>query len=105
MSDMLVATASGSASVVVPKKGWFVFGGEGNSLTRSQKLNHHDSQWELGPDLFQSRTVTGECLVQVNILKSNHVAFGNAQYYRRLSGLKYSDNKDVNLNLFNSFHS
>ncbi len=74
MSDMLVATASGSASVVVPKKGWFIFGGEGNSLTRSQKLNHHDSQWELGPDLYQSRTVTGECLVQV-ISFSNIFAF------------------------------
>ena len=72
ISDLLVATASGSANVQVPNKGWFIFGGEGNSLIRSQKLNHPSSKWELGPDLFQSRTVTGECLVQLN---ATHTAF------------------------------
>lgn len=72
ISDLLSATASGSASVQVPNMGWFIFGGEGSSLTRSQKLNHPSSQWELGPDLFQSRTVTGECLVQLN---ATHTAF------------------------------
>ena len=80
IANLMVATAAGAASVQVPDKGWFIFGGEGNSLTRSQKLNHPTGQWELGPDLFQSRTVTGECLVQLN---DTHTAFlGGSNSYR-----------------------
>lgn len=80
IAHLLAATAAGSASVQVPNKGWFIFGGEGSSLTRSQKLNHPKSQWELGPDLFQSRTVTGECLVQLN---DTHTVFlGGSNDYK-----------------------
>lgn len=64
--ELLVGAAAGASSVLVPNKGWFIFGGDGNSLTRSQKLQHPDSLWELGPDLYLSKSVTGTCIVQLN---------------------------------------
>ena len=65
MSGLLIATASGSANVYVPNQGWFIFGGDGNTLTRSQKLTKIDGDWELGPNVYNSKVVTGGCIVQV----------------------------------------
>ena len=65
-SNLLVGTAAGAANVLVPGRGWFLFGGEGNSITRSQMLTSPSSRWQLGPNFYHSRYVSGECLVQLN---------------------------------------
>ena len=69
-AGLVVGAAAGTSSVQVPNQGWFIFGGDGNTLTRSQRLQQPDGLWELGPDLHQSKSVTGTCIVQMNITHS-----------------------------------
>ena len=65
-SNLLAGAAAGSANVLVPGRGWFLFGSEGNSITRSQVLANPTGRWQLGPSFYQTRYVNGECLVQLN---------------------------------------
>jgi hypothetical protein len=60
-----LAPAVYAASVLVPNQGWFIFGGEGNLLTTSQKLRTLGSNWEVGPELYQGKTVRQQCSLQV----------------------------------------
>ncbi len=56
-----------AASIRVPGKGWFLFGG--NSLPFSQKLETVNSNWEAGPAV-QTPGILGQrqCAVQVIIV-------------------------------------
>ena len=51
-----------AASIRVPDKGWFLFGG--NTLSTSQKLETVDSDWVAGPAV-QTTGISGQCAVQV----------------------------------------
>jgi hypothetical protein len=57
-----------SSDVFVPGKGWFIFGGDGNTIPQSQMLQSINSTWTLGPQLYQSTSVYGQCNVQVFLL-------------------------------------
>jgi hypothetical protein len=52
-------------STVVPDVGMFIFGGEQNTLSTSQKLTSVDGIWEKGPKLFKSASDWGQCVLQV----------------------------------------
>ncbi len=51
-----------AASIRVPGKGWFLFGG--NELPTSQKLETVNSNWEAGPAVLLP-DIYGQCAVQV----------------------------------------
>ncbi len=51
-----------AASIRVPSKGWFLFGG--NELPTSQKLETVNSNWKAGPAV-QTTGIQGQCAVQV----------------------------------------
>jgi hypothetical protein len=51
-----------AASILIPSKGWFLFGG--NGLPTSQKLVNVNSTWEAGPAV-QTSNIWGQCAVQV----------------------------------------
>ena len=63
----MLAPARFSSITVIPSKGIFVFGGSGNTLTYSQNLKSLDGTWEIGPELFENKTITEQCLVQVYV--------------------------------------
>jgi hypothetical protein len=52
-----------AASIRVPGKGWFLFGG--NGLPTSQKLETVNSNWEAGPAVL-TPGIYAQCAVQVN---------------------------------------
>lgn len=52
MADLLVPTAAGVGNVQVPNKGWFIFGGEGKTITRSLKLKNPSNGPLLTTDIF-----------------------------------------------------
>jgi hypothetical protein len=54
-----------SSDVFVPGKGWFIFGGDGNTIPQSQMLQSINSTWTLGPQLYQSKSVYAQCNIQV----------------------------------------
>ena len=51
-----------AASIKIPGKGWYLFGGNGLSI--SQKLVNISSHWEAGPEV-QTPGIYGQCAVQV----------------------------------------
>ncbi len=51
-----------AASIQIPGKGWFLFGG--NDQRSSQKLVNVNSSWEAGPAV-QTPGIKGQCAVQV----------------------------------------
>ena len=51
-----------AASIQIPGKGWYLFGG--NYLETSQKLVNISSNWEAGPTV-QTPGIQGQCAVQV----------------------------------------
>jgi hypothetical protein len=51
-----------AASIQIPGKGWYLFGG--NQLSTSQKLVNISSYWEAGPAV-QTPGIYGQCAVQV----------------------------------------
>ena len=54
---------SSAASIQIPGKGWYIFGGI-NDLKTSQKLVNISSNWEAGPTV-QTPGIQGQCAVQV----------------------------------------
>ncbi len=61
INDLMDATQL-AASIRVPVKGWFIFGG--NVLATSQKLVNVSSIWEAGPTVQKTGTFS-QCAVQV----------------------------------------
>ncbi len=61
ISNLIGGTIS-AASIRVPGKGWFLFGG--NGLSTSQKLETVNSNWVTGPAV-QTPGIQGQCVVQV----------------------------------------
>ncbi len=68
MAGLLVPTES-AGNVMVPSKGWYIFGGHENNSKSSQHLTSVDGVWESGPKFFQSKPDSGNCVVQVKPLK------------------------------------
>ncbi len=66
ISDIL-SPSELAASVLVPNRGWFIFGGDPSSLLTSQKLQSLSGNWLAGPNLFQNASDSYLCGVQVNI--------------------------------------
>ena len=64
----MLAPTEYSSITVIPPKGIFVFGGRGNTLMYAQTLKSLDGAWEIGPELFENRTIGEQCLVQVYVL-------------------------------------
>ncbi len=64
ISDVLSESRSG-ASVLVPYYGWVIFGGIGNSLSTTQKLQTLIGSWTVGPNLYQNESDYGSCGLQV----------------------------------------
>ena len=86
-SELVVPAAAGVSTVVVPNRGWFIFGGDGNTSPRSQRLPSPDSPWELGPELYKSQSVTGTCIVLMN---NTHSAFlGGSSDHNRILVLNW----------------
>jgi hypothetical protein len=57
------------SNVVVPSKGWFIYGGYfSNYQNNAQHLSSISSQWTLGPLLYLSQLDYGQCIVQVYFL-------------------------------------
>jgi hypothetical protein len=52
-------------SVVIPNRGFFIFGGDDSNLTYSQNLKSVNGVWEAGPPLFENKPVAHHCAVQV----------------------------------------
>jgi hypothetical protein len=62
----LLATCMYPSNVVVPSKGWFIYGGYySNAVINAQQLHSISSKWTLGPVQFNSRLDFGQCIVQV----------------------------------------
>ena len=55
-----------TGSLNVPGQGFIVFGGSSKNLSTMQQLRSLDGQWELGPSLFEKKSNTAHCVVQVN---------------------------------------
>jgi hypothetical protein len=66
ISDTL-SSSTLAASVLVPNRGWFIFGGDPSSLLTSQKLQSLSGNWSAGPNLFQNTFDSYLCGVQVTI--------------------------------------
>ena len=65
----MLTTCQYPSSVVVPSKGWFIYGGYySNALINAQQLPSISSQWTKGPVQFNSHLDFGQCIVQVNCL-------------------------------------
>jgi len=62
----LIETAYDASSVHIDGKGWYLFGGVGNFLNTSQKLESLDSTWKEGPAVLE-KGISGQCVVQVII--------------------------------------
>ena len=54
-----------AGNVLVPSKGWFIFGGV-STLTTSQWLASIDGKWQNGPDLNENRTDLYQCVTQIS---------------------------------------
>jgi hypothetical protein len=61
INNMMVGTTS-AISLLIPGKGWFIFGG--NTFSTSRKLVNVSSNWEAGP-ATQTSNIWGQCAVQV----------------------------------------
>ena len=57
-----MAQTQQAASIRIPGKGWYIFGG--NRLSTSQKLANISSNWEAGPPV-ETSAIYGQCAVQV----------------------------------------
>ena len=66
ISDIL-SSSELAASVLVPNRGWFIFGGYESTLLTSQKLQTLSGNWSAGPNMFQSTYDSYQCGVQVTI--------------------------------------
>jgi hypothetical protein len=69
----LITDTFRAGSILIPGKGWFLFGG--NSLKTSQKLKNLHSNWEAGPAV-QTPRIQGQCVVQV-LKKRFHIYWQN----------------------------
>jgi hypothetical protein len=58
-----------AASIQIPGKGWYLFGG--NSLSTSQRLVNVSSNWVAGPAV-QTIWINGQCAIQV-MNKNNEI--------------------------------
>ena len=52
-----------AGGVNVPSQGWVIFGGEGRNISSAQKYASH--RWQLGPELFDPKNDSLQCIVQV----------------------------------------
>ena len=63
-SDLL-SIAYKASSVLVPNRGWHIFGGGSSRSGKTQKLSGLESEWEEGTDLYNGSDMYGFCSVQV----------------------------------------
>jgi hypothetical protein len=68
MAANLVYNTRISNGVFVKSLGWFVFGGDGNTFTKSQKLLSISGGWGLDQNLYLSVSDYGHCYFQVQII-------------------------------------
>jgi hypothetical protein len=61
INDLMIGSRY-AASIQIPSKGWFLYGG--NGLSTSQKLVIVNSNWEAGPAV-KKPNILGQCAVQV----------------------------------------
>ena len=65
-SDLL-SIAYKASSVLVPNRGWHIFGGGSSRSEKTQKLSGLQSEWEEGTDLYNGSDMYGFCSVQVPV--------------------------------------
>jgi hypothetical protein len=65
-SDLL-SIAYKASSVLVPNRGWHIFGGGSSRSGKTQKLSDLQSEWEEGTDLYNGSDMYGFCSVQVPV--------------------------------------
>jgi hypothetical protein len=54
-TSSILSSSKYATSVFVPNHGWFIFGGDGNTLLTSQKLQTLSGNWTAGgPNLYQN---------------------------------------------------
>ena len=55
-----------NCGINVPNQGWVLFGGNTDlPFSNAQQLKSIDGYWEKGPELYQSESDFGHCVVQV----------------------------------------
>ncbi len=63
--ESLISSVVFAGGVNVPCQGWVIFGGQGRNISFAQKLANLSGNWELGPELFDPKSDSLQCIVQV----------------------------------------
>jgi hypothetical protein len=63
--ESLISSVVFAGGVNVPSQGWVIFGGEGRNVSFAQKLANVAATWQPGPELFDPKNDSLQCIVQV----------------------------------------